>query len=101
MAEGPKDTPTTQSSKYRGLKGGTMKIEVKQPAKEELEGQGVMDWPIWEKEVSRFDWHYDSEETCYLLEGQVEVTTPDGQAKEHPEDFPKCKDCHDNPLFFK
>ena len=57
-----------------------MKIEVKQPAKEELEGQGVLDWPIWEKEVSRFDWHYDSEETCYLLEGQVEVTTPDGQA---------------------
>jgi len=57
-----------------------MKIEVKQPAKVELEGQGVLDWPIWEKEVSRFDWHYDSEETCYLLEGQVEVTTPDGQA---------------------
>ena len=57
-----------------------MKIEVKQPAKEELEGQGVLEWPIWEKEVSRFDWHYDSEETCYLLEGQVEVTTPDGQA---------------------
>ena len=57
-----------------------MKIEVKQPAKEELEGQGVLEWPIWEKEVSRFDWHYDSEETCYLLEGRVEVTTPDGQA---------------------
>jgi uncharacterized cupin superfamily protein len=57
-----------------------MKIEVKQPAQEELDGQGVFDWPIWEKEVSRFDWHYDSEEICYLLEGQVEVTTPDGQA---------------------
>ena len=57
-----------------------MKIEVKHPAREELENQGVFDWPIWEKEVSRFDWHYDSEETCYLLEGQVEVVTPDGQA---------------------
>lgn len=57
-----------------------MKIEINQPTKEKLEAQGVFDWPIWEKEVSRFDWHYDSEETCYLLEGQVEVTTPDGQA---------------------
>ena len=57
-----------------------MKIEVKQPGKEELEGQGVFEWPIWEKEISRFDWHYDSEEICFLLEGRVEVTTPDGQA---------------------
>ena len=56
-----------------------MKIDVNRPAAEELERQGVFDWPIWEKEVSRFDWHYDAEETCYLLEGQVEVTTPDGQ----------------------
>ena len=57
-----------------------MKIEIKQPVKEELQDQGVFEWPIWEKEVSRFDWHYDSEETCYLLEGQVEVTSPGGQA---------------------
>ena len=56
-----------------------MKIEVKRPAAEELKGQGVFDWPIWEKEVSRFDWSYDSDETCYLLQGQVEVTTADGQ----------------------
>jgi len=56
-----------------------MKIEIKQPDSEELERQGVYDWPIWEKEVSRFDWHYDSEELCYLLEGQVEVTTADGK----------------------
>ena len=56
-----------------------MQIKVKRPSPEELEAQGVSEWPIWEKEVSKFDWHYDSEETCYLLEGQVEVTTPDGQ----------------------
>ena len=57
-----------------------MKIDVKRPEKEDMENEGVLDWPIWEKEVSRFDWHYDSDETCYLLEGQVEVTTPDGQS---------------------
>ncbi len=57
-----------------------MKIDVKQPAAEDLDRQGVYDWPIWEKEVSRFDWHYDTEETCYLLTGEVQVATPDGGA---------------------
>jgi uncharacterized cupin superfamily protein len=37
----------------------------------------VESWPIWEKEVSEFPWHYDEAETCYLLEGDVTVT-PDG-----------------------
>ena len=56
-----------------------MKIKVTRPENEALEQAGVFDWPIWEKEVSRFDWHYDTEETCYLLEGEVAVTTPEGR----------------------
>ena len=59
-----------------------MQIDVKQPEADELERQGVFDWPIWEKEISRFEWHYDTGETCYLLEGQVAVTTPDNQTVE-------------------
>ena len=59
-----------------------MKIDVKQPSQENLLQQGVFEWPIWEKEVSRFDWHYDTAETCYLLAGQVAVTTPDGDRVE-------------------
>jgi uncharacterized cupin superfamily protein len=54
-------------------------IEVSRPDRDELERQGVSDWPVWEKGVSRFEWHYDEAETCYLLEGQVAVTTPDGR----------------------
>jgi uncharacterized cupin superfamily protein len=42
-----------------------------------LEEIGVTSWPIWEKEVSEFPWHYDEMETCYLLEGEV-IVTPDG-----------------------
>jgi len=38
---------------------------------------GVTAWPVWEKEVSEFPWHYDEIETCYLLDGDVMVT-PDG-----------------------
>ena len=43
-----------------------MKIEIKKPIKEDLERDGVLSWPIWEKEVSRFDWHHDQTEECYL-----------------------------------
>ena len=29
--------------------------------------------PVWECGVSEFSWHYDSEETCLLIEGEVTV----------------------------
>jgi uncharacterized protein len=58
------------------------KIEVKKPEKEDLEKRGVAEWPVWRKEMSRFDWHYDETEECYLLEGRVVVETPDGETVE-------------------
>lgn len=59
-----------------------MKIKVEKPEKSQLESSGVMSWPIWEKEISEFDWHYDSTEECYLLEGRVIVKTEDGDEVE-------------------
>ncbi len=56
-----------------------MDIQIKKPTPEELEQIGVTSWPIWEKEVSRFDWSYESIEECYLLEGNVVVETYDGR----------------------
>lgn len=47
-----------------------------------LERLGVSSWPIWTKEVSTFPWSYDSEETCYLLEGDV-IVTPSGGSPVH------------------
>ncbi len=44
------------------------------PTEEELTKLRVKSWGIWEKEKSIFDWSYDSTETCYILEGEVEVT---------------------------
>ena len=44
------------------------------PSPETLDRLGVRGWSIWTKEVSNFPWAYDSEETCYLLEGEVIVT---------------------------
>ena len=56
-----------------------MEIEVRKPTPEELEKLNIKSWPIWEKEESSFDWYYDEQETCYFLEGEVEVELPDGR----------------------
>lgn len=58
-----------------------MKIDViSNLEKSKLQADGVFDWPIWEKEVSSFPWHYDSTEECYILEGRVTVTPEGGEA---------------------
>ena len=55
------------------------KVIIDKLSKEEIVKRGINHWPIWEKEVSKFDWYYDSEEECQILEGEVEVDTPDGR----------------------
>jgi len=49
------------------------------PSPAKLEVLGVYDWPVWEKETSKFAWSYDTKETCYVLEGEVTVTPGDGE----------------------
>ncbi|HDG61680.1 MAG TPA: cupin, partial [Thermotoga sp.] len=34
-----------------------MEIKVERPDEKKLEELGVKNWPIWEKEVSEFDWY--------------------------------------------
>jgi len=53
-----------------------LKIQIEKPTQEKLKSLGVESWPIWTKEPSKFDWHYDDKETCYFLEGEVTVETP-------------------------
>ena len=54
-------------------------IKIEKPTKEKLSELGVFSWPIWQKEASCFDWHYDETEVCYLLEGRVIVKAGDGE----------------------
>lgn len=49
------------------------------PSPAKLEAMQVDSWPIWTKEVSRFDWTYDEAETCYILTGEVIVTPQGGE----------------------
>jgi len=49
-----------------------MNIIVKKPT--ETEKADMQNKPVWTCGVSEFDWYYDSEETCLLIEGEVTVT---------------------------
>lgn len=48
-----------------------MGIMVSKPTEAEVKEASA--WPVWEKEVSSFPWHYDERETCLILEGEVVV----------------------------
>ncbi len=63
------------------------KIKLEKLNPEEIEKRGIPNWPIWEKEISTFDWFYDQTEQCYFLEGKVIVETPDFKIEIGPGDF--------------
>ena len=72
------------------------RIKVEKPDAKRLDALGVARWPIWTKEASTFDWRYDAEETCYLLEGQATVKTDRGEVSFGKGDlvvFPKGLSC--------
>lgn len=54
-------------------------ITVEKLDKASIEKRGIMTWPIWTKEVSRFGWSYNNTEECYILEGKVNIETKDGK----------------------
>ena len=71
-----------------------MEVIVKKPTAEEI--QKMKQQPIWEKEVSTFPWHYDDQETCLILDGEVTVKTKNGTVSFKAGDlviFPKGLDC--------
>jgi uncharacterized cupin superfamily protein len=62
-------------------------VKIEKLSTEDLSKKGVFSWSIWEKEVSVFDWFYESQEQCYFLEGEVEVETKNGTYKFGKGDF--------------
>ena len=53
-----------------------MQIIVKKPTP--AEHDQMLTRPTWECSVSTFNWHYDAQETCLLVAGQVTVTHEGG-----------------------
>ena len=69
-------------------------IQVTKPTGEQVEQ--MSGWPIWTCEPSKFDWHYDQAETCYILAGKVTVTAAGQSVSFAPGDmvvFPQGMDC--------
>jgi uncharacterized cupin superfamily protein len=72
-------------------------VKVERPSTERLEELGISAWSIWECEPSIFPWHYEQQETCYLLEGKVKVKTKDSEMEFGRGDlviFPEGLDCN-------
>ncbi|MCF2141199.1 MAG: cupin domain-containing protein [Candidatus Lokiarchaeota archaeon] len=67
-----------------------VKFEKRRPTEEELKKLGVNNWGIWTKEVSEFDWEYDSPETFYVLEGEAEIVSGDEKIEFQPGDLVTC-----------
>ena len=55
-----------------------MDILVRKPTEDEKAAMSKK--PIWECDVSTFDWYYDDQETCLILEGEVAVAYEGGCA---------------------
>jgi uncharacterized cupin superfamily protein len=55
-------------SNYNQLK---LEVSITKPSKEQIEISSK--WPIWEKEISEFDYYYDKTEQCLILEGEVDI----------------------------
>jgi uncharacterized protein len=64
-----------------------MDIIVKILTEDDIDKIGIKSWPIWTKEISRFDWYYDSQEQCLFLEGKVTIHTDTGQVTIGKGDF--------------
>ena len=50
-------------------------LEIIKPDDAEIARRGIKNWPVWEKEVSRFPYFYKEEEHCLFLEGEVIIET--------------------------
>jgi len=68
------------------------KISIRKMTSEEVENSGISSWPVWTKEISRFDWTYSGDEECYIIEGEFYVETDEGEVHVKPGDFVTFKD---------
>lgn len=73
-----------------------MEIKIRKADEALVKGLGMDSWPVWESPVREFDWHYDDNEVCLFLEGEVTVTGGPGEACIRAGDvvvFPKGLSC--------
>ncbi len=55
----------------------TQKVIVKKLTLEEILVKDILEWPIATKEASVFEWYYETQEECLIIEGEVMIDTPE------------------------
>jgi uncharacterized cupin superfamily protein len=68
------------------------KVIIQKLSQKEIEERKIKSWPIWEKEVSRFEHTYDGDEECLFLEGEVVIETKEENFTIVPGDFVTFRD---------
>ena len=63
------------------------KVIIQRLTSQEIEERQIHKWPIWEKEVSRFEHNYDGSEECLFLDGEVVIETKVANYSISPGDF--------------
>jgi len=53
-------------------------VIIKKLPENEINERKIREWPVWTKEISVFDWYYESDEECLIIEGEVDVKTEEG-----------------------
>jgi uncharacterized cupin superfamily protein len=67
-----------------------MEIVIKKIHEADYLKLGIHNWPIWEKEVSVFDWSFEEREQFYLIEGEATIKTHSGEYNVYPGDYVEC-----------
>ena len=50
-----------------------MNIKITKLTEEEISRKEIRSWPIWNCDISEFDWEYSQGESCYILSGEVDI----------------------------
>jgi uncharacterized cupin superfamily protein len=71
------------------FQGGALveRIQVEKLEDSDVHSRGIDEWGIWEKEPSEFDWYYNKEEHCYIIEGSAHIEAPYGQVEIQKGDY--------------
>ena len=64
-----------------------MQVKVESLSMKDAEARGITAWPTWERGVSRFHWHYETTEECYVISGRARIETEDGNIEIEQHDF--------------
>ncbi len=63
------------------------KLIINKLSDKEKREMGILTWPIWEKEISRFSWTYSENEQCYIIDGEFTIETDEGNFSVSAGDF--------------